>query len=909
MKRFTSWLIGALLLAAQLHAHAQERIRSMQGVTEYRLSNHLQVLLAPNDLQTQTYANLVVKAGSAVEGYGEGGMAHLLEHMMFKGTPQNREPTREFGNRAIRYNGTTRLDYTNYFASMGPDQEKLHWYLSWLADASVNSLIAPEDLATEMPVVRNEFERGKTYTPGIVQQTAMGLAFPNHGYGRAVIGLLSTIENVPIENLRGFYKKWYRPDNMVLVVSGKFDAAAALAHIQATFGALKNPSSALPNRYVREPVQEGEREALVRKVGTQPYWLMSWRSAPYAHPDAAALDVIAYALANDAGGRFKKAIEQAALGTQVFATNRTLAQYGTLSVGLNLGAVSAAPQAQELLLSQIDSIIQSGVTAEELSRAQTDFTSSYEQSIRSAEGFGNQLAQAAGSGDWRLGFWYLDNLRRLTTAQVQQVAQRYLVNSNRVRVMFIPDAHPVRSTDPLPVNLGDYVSTPPPTTAKAAPALARFDASFAQIDQHMLRSELTSGLRIALLPRPAAGDVISGTLNLHWGNLTTLRGWGIAPYFGQLMLKGSTTRTEAQIQDELKRLQSQLAIDVGASGMTVRLTTTRANWPAFAALMTDVIRHPKFDETAFRVWQQERIAQLTNALDDPWEKARNAQARALSAPYAADDPRYVASLDELLARWQALKVEDIRRFWQQFVGASVAEFAASGAMDAAQVQTDISAMLGDWRSPEAGGTYQRLARPLFEGTSTQQIIPTPDKPNGLMLSSHQFALDPWAKRAAAMELANGILGRGSSSRLFRRVRQELGLSYSVGSWFDISENDHVATFTISGTFAPRDKVAFQATVQKVLQEVREQGLSSVELFFAKRVAQDMIKQGLASDAYLASEMASALYQERLGGERRNAAWYEAKQAMLQDLTIEEVDAAAKQLAESQRWVSVFAGNF
>ena len=223
-KKIGFWVLFSTTLLTTNPAYSQTLVRQMEGVSEYKLANGMQILLAPNDLQPRVYANLTIKAGSAVEGLGEGGMAHLLEHLLFKGTPTTKDPMKEFSERSFSSNGTTNADRTDYFASMNASAENLNWFIGWLADAMTNSYIAKADLDKEMSVVRNEFERAGSSVDRGMWNARLALTFPNHGYGRPVIGNLTDIENVSIAKLQAFYKTWYRPDNAVLVVSGRFDA-------------------------------------------------------------------------------------------------------------------------------------------------------------------------------------------------------------------------------------------------------------------------------------------------------------------------------------------------------------------------------------------------------------------------------------------------------------------------------------------------------------------------------------------------------------------------------------------------------------------------------------------------------------------------------------------------------------
>ncbi len=200
------------------------------------LPNGLQVLLAPDDSKPTTTVNLTVRVGSRHEGYGETGMAHLLEHMVFKGTPTTRNAWAEFSKRGLRANGSTWVDRTNYYASFAANDANLRWYLGWEADAMVNSFVARRDLDTEMTVVRNEMEMGENSPGRILFEKTMSAMYQWHNYGKSTIGARADVENVDIGRLQAFYRTYYQPDNATLIVSGQFDPAKVLDWIQQSFG-------------------------------------------------------------------------------------------------------------------------------------------------------------------------------------------------------------------------------------------------------------------------------------------------------------------------------------------------------------------------------------------------------------------------------------------------------------------------------------------------------------------------------------------------------------------------------------------------------------------------------------------------------------------------------------------------
>ena len=269
--------------SAQVASEALKKVRSIEGITEYRLQNGLRVLLFPDPTRPKLTVNLTVLVGSRHEGYGETGMAHLLEHMLFKGTPTHRDIPSAMKERGAQFNGSTWLDRTNYFETLPDTDQNLEFAIRLEADRMINSPIKAEDLATEFSVVRNEFEMGENSPERVLSQRMMSVAYEWHNYGKSTIGNRSDIERVPVDNLRAFYKKFYQPDNAVLVVAGRFDEKKALEYITKYFGSLPRPDRKLQETYTEEPRRmHGERSSSL--CGASATWVWSECSFTYRPP-------------------------------------------------------------------------------------------------------------------------------------------------------------------------------------------------------------------------------------------------------------------------------------------------------------------------------------------------------------------------------------------------------------------------------------------------------------------------------------------------------------------------------------------------------------------------------------------------------------------------------------------------
>ena len=259
--------LSALQLSAQLPANIV-KVTSVEGITEYRLKNNgLRVLVFPDASKQTATVNITFLVGSRHEGYGETGMAHLLEHMVFKGSPKHKDIPAEFKARGAQFNGTTWLDRTNYYETFPATDENLEWALDLESDRMVNSFIAKKDLDSEFSVVRNEFEMGENDPSGVLMERVMSTAYLWHNYGKSTIGNRADIENVPIENLQAFYHKFYQPDNSVLTIAGKIDEQKVLKLVDKYFSAVAKPTRILPTTWSTEPTQDGERNVILRRVG------------------------------------------------------------------------------------------------------------------------------------------------------------------------------------------------------------------------------------------------------------------------------------------------------------------------------------------------------------------------------------------------------------------------------------------------------------------------------------------------------------------------------------------------------------------------------------------------------------------------------------------------------------------
>src|ERR1039458_6287272 len=291
-KGFLPLLLLLLASAAVAQPPAVQKITTVEGITEYALPNGLHVLLFPDSSKPNVTVNMTYNVGSRMEGYGETGMAHLLEHMLFLQTKTRSDVKQELKDHGAEMNGSTSWDRTNYFETLNATDENLKFALELEADRMLNSKIEKPLLDKEMTVVRNEFEMGENSPERMLRQRALEAAYTWHNYGKLPIGNRSDIENVPIDKLAAFYHKYYQPDNALLTIAGKFDEPKTLAMVATLFGALPKPTRTLDPSYTVEPTQDGERSITLRRAGDTQGLMAVYHVPAGSHPDAAALEVL-----------------------------------------------------------------------------------------------------------------------------------------------------------------------------------------------------------------------------------------------------------------------------------------------------------------------------------------------------------------------------------------------------------------------------------------------------------------------------------------------------------------------------------------------------------------------------------------------------------------------------------------
>lgn len=890
----------AALVIAPIESRAATKVGMLEGITEYRLDNGLQVLLYPDPSKPTVTVNLTIMVGSRHEGYGETGMAHLLEHMVFKGTPTNPHIPKALQERGANFNGTTWVDRTNYYETLPASDDNLEFALKLEADRMVNSFIRNEDLISEMTVVRNEFERGENSPSNLLSQRMMGVAFDWHNYGKSTIGNRSDIERVPIRNLQAFYKKHYQPDNAMLVVAGKFDEAKAMKMIEATFGAIPKPKRSLDKTYTEEPPQDGERTVNLRRVGDLGLVGAIYHVPSGSHDDSAALDVLASILESDPSGRLYKALVATGKATKVSCGATSWHDAGVFEVEVEVRRQDSLEAARDIMLQVCENVGKDGVTKEEVERAKQTLLKQRELSAANTSSIAVELSNWASQGDWRLYLLYRDRIEKVTTADVDRVASAYLKPNNRTVGMFIPTDKTERITIPESPDLAKLFEG-----YKGREELAvgeAFDVDPIAIEKRVTRTNVADGVKAALLPKKTRGEKVILRLTLRYGAVDSLKGYETAGVFlPQVMARGTKQLTRQQIKDELDKNRATLATSGDTGSATFAIETKRANLPAVLALLKQIIREPSFPAEEFDVLKRQRLANHEEQMTDPQSLALVAVRRAVS-PYPQTDVRYVPTVAEGLERTKETTLETVKTLYQKFLGPQAGEIAVVGDFDSEETLSALRSIFTGWSSSQP---YARIPKVVFPNIpGSKQEINTPDKANAVYVAGEVFSMKDSDPVYPAMVMGNFVLGGGTlSSRLGDRVRQKEGLSYGVGSFISSDALDPRSSLTLFAICNPANIDKVVTAIREELDLILKDGITAEELERAKSGYLQEQQVSRSSDSSLASTLADSLYVGR------TMEYYAKQEKEIAALNTADVLAALKKNLDAKRLNVVVAGDF
>jgi zinc protease len=813
-----------------------------RGVEELTLqANGLRVLLLPQPEVPVVAVCLVYHVGSRNEAVGHTGSTHLLEHLMFKGSKrfnpaEGRPIARALERVGAHFNATTWFDRTSYYEILPP--EHLELALELEADRMRGAMLRAEDLATEMTVVRNEFERGENEPLDVLLKESFAIAFREHPYHHPTIGWRSDIENTTIDRLRGFYDTFYYPDNASLVLVGSLDREAALAAVAQHFGSLSRAQQAIPPVVTEEPRQEGERRFIVRRAGEVGWVAVSWRAPAAAHPDTHTLAVVADALGGGVTSRLYQRLVETGLCLDVQAVAWQLRDPGLFQVFATLNPPTPHGKVEKIIRREVASLARRGLAKPELERAkaQVEAQTAYHRDSPGQVAAG--LAEAISAVDWRFYLDYPERIRGVQHDDVRRVAA----------ATFTDDSVSVGYFMPKDGGRGAAAARPQPSGLRPHPCFLRADLA-----PRVHQTRVAGGGLLLLLPRH-----VNSTVHLH-GSLLAGHGlvgseeWAAAALLPDMLERGTAGHSRLEIAGLLEDRGIELDVSGDAFSPLEVFCSGRClarHLPLLLDLLAEMLFTPAFPVDELEKLRTLRLGELAQSQEDTFHRAFEAFSRLV---YSPGHPYWRRPVEEKRADLERVSVAQLRRAHEALYGAATFILSLVGDFDPGEVVPRVAEAFG----AAAGGGPE--VRPVDRRNPTdapprQAEEEMADKPNLDVVMGHPGGLRRADGDFLATSLGNSVLGHSTlSSRLGVRLRDREGLTYGVVSrFFGASLLDGPWAVTLS--VAPPNLGRALAVVREEVARFTAEGPSEAELADERTAMAGSYRVSLATPMGVAREL-------------------------------------------------------
>jgi len=897
---FITGMVSCFSINQTIAQKTPKLVTSVEGINEYELTNGLRVLLLPDQSQSNIAVNIVYKVGSRHEGYGESGMAHLLEHMLFKQCKKFTDIKKAIADKGASANGTTWYDRTNYYEILSASDENLRWALDMEADRMVNSKILPAELAKEFSVVRNEFEIGENNQGSVLMQRMLSTMYLWHNYGKSTIGSKEDIERVKAENLKLFYKKYYQPDNAVLIIAGKFDEKKALQYVQQYFGPIPKPTRKLQPTYTVEPVQDGERNVTLRRTGDIQYIGAGFHTPSVADKDYVANDALMEVLTNNPSGYLYKELVETKLSAGVGAVSYTVHDPGFTILFAVVTQDKSLDSAKNVMLNTIENLGTLNITEEDLERAKNNRIKSIEDLSSRTTDFAIALTEYIGAGDWRLWFLNRDRMEKLTLSDVKAVAEKYYKTSNRTVGVFLPESNPdrtvVNETPDIVTLLKGYKGKE--VTAQKT----NFENTIPNIKKNTEFGKLANGARYALLQKPVKGDKISASISLRFGDEKSLMNQSdISSLLASMLKNGTKIRTKKQIADELDKIKTDISIGGYANGLTINVNTDKKNLEAALTILDDLLKNPSFDEDEFSKLKLETKAGIEASMNDPQTIASEKLGK-LTTNYPKGHPNYMSDSKEMLENLEKIRIADLKKYYSDFYGANNSISSFVGELDKPAIMNFLDKSFSSWNSKSS---FTDIAPTYFDVKGTTEIINTPDKTNAMLLGNININISEKNPDYPAVFMANELLGGGAflSSRIPQRLRENEGMSYGAGTFLSSNYLYDVTNWGAYAMFNPLYKDRLDSALKEEVDKAIKGGFTQDELDKSRNSLFESNKTFLGDNGNLARMIRWYIR------DNRDLTGYTDFENKIRVLSFEQVNAALRKYFDKSKLVMVYSGDF
>lgn len=873
-----------------------------QEVTETHLANGLTILSKESHGAPVVYFSVWYKVGSRNELTGFTGLSHILEHMQFKGTKDLPPGAIDhlFLTNGGEINATTADDRTEYHELIASDRLELAIRVE--ADRMENSLFDPIQLKHEMTVVRSELE-GDSNDPNyqLYDFSFLPAAFIAHPYHWPTLGWRSDVEAVASRRnvIYKYYKDHYMPNNAVVVIVGDFDTNKALGLCQKYFG-VYGPGN-LEHHYITpEPPQHGERRVVLRRPGTVGHVIVGYHAAPLGAKDHYVMDVISQILSGGRSARMYQDMIETGIAESAEADNPdNIDPYlftldATGCSGVSNDAVEKALEAE------ITKLQTSAVTEEELARAKNQIDASFTYQNESVTDQAEELGLYAviAKNGYKYVDTYLDNIHKVTPADIQHVANEYFTEDNRTVAEFEPQPLPPGQNAPPPASTDNFGVAPPVTDPRQKAILAALDKKFnssagvqpAASKVRPTRVVLPNGLVLIVEENHSVATVSFEGLTRAGGMYEPAGKWGLATITAGMLERGTTTKTALQLAIQLESKAAAVNFSGGVESTGFDGHCLTKDFDMTMSTFADELLHPAFPAVPLERVRGQYISGLEESKQDTGgtggagTEAEIAFAQAL---FPKGHPYWEPTLDDQEAAIKGLTVDDLKQFYSTYYRPDTSILVIVGDVNTANTIAEVKRLLGGWEKPSTPApSFYIPDVPLPAKSPAPELIALPGATQTSILWGFPGGLKRTDKDFYPTYIMNYILGGDPfASRLGKTIRDENGLAYTVYSYFDAGHG--AGAFEAFAGTNPSNAPKAIAEMRVITKQLKANGITESELTAAKQYLTGAYPLRLETSAGIAGQL---LQSEEYG---LGLDFIQRRASIINGVTLGQVNAAAK----------------
>lgn len=889
-------------------------VKSEQQVEEYKLDNGLRIVLAPNDKENKVFMNTVYLTGSLNDPKGKGGLAHLLEHLAFKGTENIKEE--EFQRRLNQYtlmtNASTDYYSTKYTNIIRPEQHAIEQVLDLESERMDKLVLQEKYVPAEIAIVMREREVRMDQPFAVLMDKMWKAAYGNQSLGRLPIGDLDELQSIKMQELNQFYRQWYAPNNAIIVISGKFDKAAVVQYIDQKFSpiaARKIPEQAQVPALDSAQIQQ--RDFVVQKGSDLAKFNVYMNGKNEQIKTTLALAPYLYTM--QPSGHLYSSMVETGTSTAVQSTTWLDRDFNVVF----MGAVYAPNHDQKKVAADLISGVESNKAFNdaELKRVKALVQNQADTVRNNAVAMGGRLSDYAVSyqGNWDQYFKDLKQVQALKVKDVNQTLKQFLVPAHRIHGDIQPTPEDQKkaleqqnSKESLKT-LDQKQEKPEPF--KDVQVYQKEVAQHVQSSQQQLqalepkiqRGQLKNGMQYALYPASTPDDKTYASIKVNFGNDKSLFNQSeIIELTAYLLLRASDRYSLQNIADKSIDAGGVAVAVADENGMSIQINAKKEKFDEFFKYIIEVMKNPKFEQSQFDLIKQQALSTLDRPYTEPETVAALTMARLLER-YQPGDLRYHFEPELAKKNMQAANNAQVKALYKKFFAMNHAQIAVTGQFEQNKMQKTLEKAFANWTSRE---DYQRISAPYvaYPAQKVHALAEQREFGNYQALLTLPIRYDD--PDAAAMYVFSYILGNSQlSSRLAMELREKNALVYGFGSQLDLDQFEKSGALTIQANYSAGKSAEVSRSVHKVLQQLLSSGVTAQELEAAKA---DMMKKRVTAldDARSIHGMLSSQLETNTTMKLR-----EQRDQEIAKLSKADVDAVIKKYIRLDHLVEVMADQY